>query len=699
MLTTVPPEAAAALGTAAAAVDALEHWGIRRAVRLAFPGPASLALDEEHTARLDTYLTDLLQQYDLELAPGALAPLGQSYGEMAEALIELAVPGGEGVDLLVMAYSIPDITPGRATTTYLSHVCPGGPLAFAVSDQGTAAGFTALRLIREYARTAGLRRALLVVVEQAWLAYDPGVPAVVPAGHTGVALLFGDGVGADSSSEASDTLAGLGSVRIRAGDRVARTGIEEFGDTAGAENQSVILGAVLQSEADALSAGTDIAFASAGRPTTGVWWELVAALEAPAAGSRRVVLADADLELGFLCSATIDIHGRRPEGLRGPESEGEPGIEPALRSLAASLLCLDDYRTAAQEQVPPDVWDFIEGGAQTERTVAANCRAFTRVTLRPRALVDTEVCDTRTTVLGAAVGTPLAVAPTAYHRLVHPDGEVETARGAAAADALYTVSIFASRTLEDIAAAASGPLWLQLYWLRRRDALTALIDRAAEAGYRALVLTVDIPRMGRRLRDMRNSFAVGPDCAAVNLDAALMASAHTRGAGGTSALAVHTAQAIDPSVTWSDLAWLRARSELPIVLKGILTAEDARLAVENGADAVIVSNHGGRQLDGAVPSLVALPEVVAAVGDGCPVLFDGGVRGGGDAFAALALGARAVFLGRPVLWGLAVAGAAGVCGVLRQATEELAHTMALAGRPGLEVIDRSAVRFDERTES
>ncbi|NUR58752.1 MAG: alpha-hydroxy-acid oxidizing protein [Catenulispora sp.] len=362
------------------------------------------------------------------------------------------------------------------------------------------------------------------------------------------------------------------------------------------------------------------------------------------------------------------------------------------------MLCLDDYRSAAQEQVTPDVWDFIDGGAETERTVAANRAAFGRVTLRPRALVDTEVCDTRTAVLGSPVATPLAVAPTAYHRLVHPEGEVATARGAGAAEALYTVSIFASRTLEDIAAATTAPLWLQVYWLRQRDALSALIDRAAAAGYRALVLTVDLARMGRRWRDMRNNFAVAPDCTAVNLDAALMASAHAHGAGGTSALAVHTAQAIDPSVTWSDLAWLRSRSDLPVVLKGILTAEDARLAVENGADAVIVSNHGGRQLDGAVPSLLALPEVAAAVGGACPVLFDGGVRGGGDAFAALALGAKAVFLGRPVLWGLAVGGASGVAGVLDLATEELAHTMALAGRPALDVIDGSALRFDERTE-
>ncbi|NUP51110.1 MAG: alpha-hydroxy-acid oxidizing protein [Catenulispora sp.] len=362
------------------------------------------------------------------------------------------------------------------------------------------------------------------------------------------------------------------------------------------------------------------------------------------------------------------------------------------------MLCLDDYRTAAQDRVTPDVWDFIDGGAETERTVAANRAAFARVALRPRALVDTQVCDTRTAVLGSSVGTPLAVAPTAYHRLMHPEGEVATARGAGAAEALYTVSIFASRTLEDIAAAASGPLWLQLYWLRRRDALSALIDRAAAAGYRALVLTVDLARMGRRWRDMRNNFAVGPDCAAVNLDAALMASAHVPGAAGTSALATHTADTIDPSVTWSDLAWLRSRSDLPVVLKGILTAEDARLAVENGADAVIVSNHGGRQLDGAVASLLALPEVVSAVGGACPVLFDGGVRSGGDAFAALASGAQAVFLGRPVLWGLAVGGAGGVAGVLDLATEELAHTMALAGRPTLDRIDGSALRSDERME-
>ncbi|MFC8448840.1 alpha-hydroxy acid oxidase [Kitasatospora sp. NPDC057223] len=360
-------------------------------------------------------------------------------------------------------------------------------------------------------------------------------------------------------------------------------------------------------------------------------------------------------------------------------------------------LRIEDYQDLARRRLDDQVWDFIEGGAGTERTVDANRRAFARVTLRPRVLVDVSACDTGTELLGAPLATPVGIAPTAYHRLAHPDGEVATARGAGAAGALYVVSVFASRTLEDIAAEAAGPLWLQLYWLRRRDVLAALADRAAAAGYRAIVLTVDAPQLGRRHRDARNGFAIPSGIAAVNLDPALMASAHRSGAG-RSALAVHTAEAVDPSVTWADLAWLRARSGLPLVLKGILTAEDALLAVEHGADAIVVSNHGGRQLDGAPASLDALAEVVDAVGAACPVLFDGGVRSGADAFAALALGAGAVLLGRPVLWGLAAAGAAGVAGVLDLATEELAHTMALTGRPALAAVDRSAVAVTRGTD-
>ncbi|WP_371483641.1 alpha-hydroxy acid oxidase [Kitasatospora sp. NBC_00315] len=360
-------------------------------------------------------------------------------------------------------------------------------------------------------------------------------------------------------------------------------------------------------------------------------------------------------------------------------------------------LRIEDYQAPARRRLDHQVWDFVEGGAGAERTVAANRRAFARVTLRPRVLVDVSACDTGAELLGARLATPVGIAPTAYHRLVHPDGEVATARGAGAAGALYVVSVFASRTLEEIAAEATGPLWLQLYWLRRREVLAGLVDRAAGAGYRAIVLTVDAPQLGRRHRDARNGFAIPSGIRAVNLDPALMASAH-RSDAGRSALAVHTAEAVDPSVTWADLAWLRGRSELPLVLKGILTAEDAALAVEHGVDAIVVSNHGGRQLDGAAASLEALTEVVDAVGTApCPVLFDGGVRSGADAFAALALGARAVLLGRPVLWGLAADGATGVAGVLGLATAELAHTMALTGRPALAAVDRSAVAFARGT--
>jgi 4-hydroxymandelate oxidase len=361
------------------------------------------------------------------------------------------------------------------------------------------------------------------------------------------------------------------------------------------------------------------------------------------------------------------------------------------------LLTASDYRRTAAGVVAPDVWDFIEGGAEDERTLAANERAFDRVRLRPRVLSGVAEPDTAVSLFGTRYATPIGIAPTAYHRLVDVEGEVATARGAGAAGALFVVGMFASRTIEDIAAARASGLWLQLYWLHRRDVMASLAERAERAGYDAIMLTVDVPRMGRRWRDMRNGFAIGGDVAAVNIEPAVMAAAHHRDAGA-SALARHTAGSFDPSLAWADLAWLRARTGLPLVLKGILTAEDAVLAVEHGADAIVVSNHGGRQLDGAVATLDALAEIVDAVDPAqSPVLLDGGVRRGADALAALALGARMVLLGRPPLWGLAAGGAEGVAGVLRTATQELAHAMALAGRPALSDLDRTVVRMSSLT--
>ncbi|PZV89972.1 4-hydroxymandelate oxidase [Micromonospora phaseoli] len=320
----------------------------------------------------------------------------------------------------------------------------------------------------------------------------------------------------------------------------------------------------------------------------------------------------------------------------------------------------------------------------------ANRTAFDAVRLRPRVLVDVAEPDPAVRLIGSGLSVPVGVAPTAYHRMAHPDGEVETARGTGVAGALFVVSTFASRTLEDIAASAAGPLWLQLYWLRDRAKLTRLVRRAEAAGFSALVLTVDTPHLGLRRRDLRNGFALDPELAPANLDDQ-DANLQHQGRDGESALARHAAQAFDASITWADLAWLRGLTTLPILLKGVLTAEDALLAVESEMNGVIVSNHGGRQLDGAVPSLVALREVVAAVGGRIPVLVDGSVRSGRDVFVALALGARAVLVGRPVLWSLAVGGGDGVADMLRLLTREFVQTMALTGRPRVADIDDSAI--------
>ncbi|GHJ45303.1 alpha-hydroxy-acid oxidizing enzyme [Catellatospora sp. TT07R-123] len=362
-----------------------------------------------------------------------------------------------------------------------------------------------------------------------------------------------------------------------------------------------------------------------------------------------------------------------------------------------SILCAEDYRALARARLRGDVWDFLDGGSGAELTVDANRAGFDRALLRPRTLVDVSRVDTTRKLLGGALTAPLGVAPIAYHRMFHPDGETATVAGAGRAGALFVASIFASRTLEEMAAAATGPLWLQLYWLRHRPALAELAQRAQRAGFRALVLTVDAPRIGKRLRDLRNDFTVDPDVRAVNLDPALMTSAHER-REGSSSIAAHAALTFDQTVTWADLAWLKGVTDLPLVLKGILTAEDAECAVAHGADAIIVSNHGGRQLDGAVPGLRALPEVVAAVAGRCPVLLDGGVRTGRDVFVALALGAQAVLVGRPALWALTAGGADAVTHVLSLLAAELEHTMALTGRPSLADIGRDAVLPGERPE-
>jgi 4-hydroxymandelate oxidase len=301
-----------------------------------------------------------------------------------------------------------------------------------------------------------------------------------------------------------------------------------------------------------------------------------------------------------------------------------------------------------------------------------NRAAFERWVLRPRMLVDVSEVTTATSVLGTETSMPLLVAPTAFQRMAHPEGEVAMARGAAAAGTVMCLSTLATATIEEVTAASSdGARWFQLYWSNDRGVVQDLLDRAAAGGFSTLVLTVDLPELGRRERDLRTGFEI-PEEIPVPIFLALAESV-----GAISPTDINWA--VDKALTWRDLEWLRSASSLPLLVKGILTAEDAQLAVESGADGVVVSNHGGRQLDGVAASLDALPEVVEAVGDRAVVLMDSGVRRGTDVVKALALGAEAVLAGRGPLWGLAVDGAEGVQRVLELLREEIALALALCG--------------------
>jgi 4-hydroxymandelate oxidase len=344
---------------------------------------------------------------------------------------------------------------------------------------------------------------------------------------------------------------------------------------------------------------------------------------------------------------------------------------------------LTDYERLAAGTLPQHIYDFVAGGSGSDITVRRNRAAFDTITLTPRVLTGIAEPDTSFALLGNSVSMPVAVAPMAYQRLLHPDGELLLASAAAKAGIPYVISTLSSYPLEKIAAAA--PSWFQLYWLRDRRLVTSLVDRAAAAGCTALMVTVDVPVMGRRLRDVRNSFALPPDVVAANI-VDMVTEAHTS-MPGLSAIAAHTASAFDTAVSWSDLEWLRSSTELPLVVKGILDPRDARRAVDVGAAGVVVSNHGGRQLDGAPASIDALGPVVDAVGKHCPVLMDGGVRGGIDVLKAVALGASAVLVGRPLLWALAVEAVDEALALLRQ---ELRDAMLLAGCGDLAAVARLA---------
>ncbi len=365
----------------------------------------------------------------------------------------------------------------------------------------------------------------------------------------------------------------------------------------------------------------------------------------------------------------------------------------APSSASDKLINLFAFERTAQARLSPSARDYFASGAGDEITLRANRSAFERVALHYRVLVDVSERSTRTTVLGHELATPVLVAPTAFQRLATPEGELATVRAAGGAGTIMIVSTLSTTKIETITAAASGPVWFQLYVYRERAATEALIERVEAAGCSALVLTVDAPVLGRRERDVQNRFQLPPGVRIENM-LANQARASLPDAPEDSGLAAYFASLLDPSLSWRDLDWLRSRTTLPILVKGIVRPDDARQAVDRGAAGIIVSNHGGRQLDTAPATLDVLPSIVDAVGRRAEVLLDGGVRRGTDVIKAIALGARAVLLGRPVLWGLAVDGERGAARVLELLRDELDRGMALCGCPRVCDIDASLVRVD-----
>ena len=352
-----------------------------------------------------------------------------------------------------------------------------------------------------------------------------------------------------------------------------------------------------------------------------------------------------------------------------------------LADRLAAVVRLADFEPLARAVMEPAAWDYVAGGAWDEITLADNDAAWRRRRFRPRVLVDVSTVDPSTTLLGQRSRLPLAIAPMAVHGLAHPGGEVETARGAAAAGIPFILSTTSSRSIEEVAMGApAATRWFQLYVQDDPAVTRSLVERAEDAGYGALILTVDLAVLGYRDRDRRSGFVMPP---LGNFTAIPATHGRARHAGRPDLGAPQRPQdrVLSDGLAWSDLATIRGWSSLPLVLKGILTAEDARFAVDHGVDGVIVSNHGARQLDRVPATVDVLAEVVAAVAGRAEVWVDGGVRRGLDIAIARALGAQGVLLGRPILWALAAGGAAGVERVVAILTEEFERALALLGSP------------------
>jgi L-lactate dehydrogenase (cytochrome) len=389
-------------------------------------------------------------------------------------------------------------------------------------------------------------------------------------------------------------------------------------------------------------------------------------------------------------------------------------LDPVARRLARTA-SVADLRAIAQRRLPRGVFDYIDGAAEDERTLAANSAAFAAVTFRPRVLRDVGQVDPSTTLIGRPLPLPLVLAPTGFTRIADPDGELAVARAAARAGLPYTLSTLSTRSIEEVAAASAGPRWFQVYVWRDRGLVKEMIGRAAAAGYEALVLTVDTAVLGRRERDVRRGFSLPPK---IGLGTLVDGAVHpgwtwrflrsepirfanvqeSAGVGdGTTAVTLsdYANTQFDPGLSWRDVEWMRSEWRGPLVLKGIQTVDDARLAAGAGVEAIALSNHGGRQLDSAPAPLDLVAPVADAVGDRLEIICDGGVRRGSDIVKAVALGARACMAGRAYLYGLGAAGERGVDHVLGLLDADVRRTMALVGASGVAELGRELV--DPRT--
>jgi 4-hydroxymandelate oxidase len=351
---------------------------------------------------------------------------------------------------------------------------------------------------------------------------------------------------------------------------------------------------------------------------------------------------------------------------------------------------LFELEKTARELLPQTTYDYQASGANDEITLRENRTAYERITLLPRMLVDVSERHMGTTILSEPVSMPILVAPTAFQGLAHTTGEVATAEAAGAAKTLMTLSTLSTFSVEEVMAVATGPVWFQLYLFKDRATSASLVKRAEVAGCKAIVLTVDAPLLGKRERDIRNQFKIPNDFSVRNLLPAGLPEFHDTTAG--SGLASGIASLFDTALSWKEVEWLTRITTLPVLVKGILRSDDALLAVKHGASGVIVSNHGARQLDTTPATISILPEIVDTVGGRVEVYVDGGVRRGTDVLKAIACGARAVFIGRPVLWGLASGGEAGVRYVLEMLRQEFDLAMALSGCPTLSSITRDLIR-------